>query len=354
MKKITTGILALALAASMSLPAFAAETNNGGNTTADVNGVYRAGAEAPATVSADITWDEMNFTYSESQKVWNPETHQYEQAPGVWSSGRKNITITNHSNVSIMVGFNFDSAVAGLVGGFTTNSMTLESAVGKAPEEAPTQSAGFGIAGGIITESRELGTITVTVMCPDHITSADGVQLTGYMGGDFRLGSDITAEKRFLMYKDFTLDLNGKTIKGDKNGLFDFNGTHTLKNGTVSTSGIPYVGAWINKTADVTLENCTLSANNYYAVYAIGGKVTLKDCTLIGEGSGYPRSLIYIEGASILTLCGKITMSATGITRFGGTVICLEGEYNFDPTEYVDTESYDITKAGGIWTVAAK
>ena len=33
---------------------------------------------------------------------------------------------------------------------------------------------------------------------------------------------------------------------------------------------------------------------------------------------------------------------------------CLAGTYNFDPTEYVDSEKFDITTDGSIWTVAAK
>ena len=49
MKKILTGILALALAASMAVPAFAATNDGTKGTDITVNGTYQA-AEAPADV----------------------------------------------------------------------------------------------------------------------------------------------------------------------------------------------------------------------------------------------------------------------------------------------------------------
>ena len=95
MKKVIISILSLAMTASMAVPAFA-------DTTADVQGKYVAGAESPVTISADITWEDMTFDYTEGEKTWNPETHQVDQADGKWTSDTKAITVTNHSNVGIM------------------------------------------------------------------------------------------------------------------------------------------------------------------------------------------------------------------------------------------------------------
>ena len=63
MKKVIISILSLAMTASMAVPAFA-------DTTADVQGKYKAGAESP------VTWEDMIFDYTEGEKTWNPETHQ--------------------------------------------------------------------------------------------------------------------------------------------------------------------------------------------------------------------------------------------------------------------------------------
>ena len=35
-------------------------------------------------------------------------------------------------------------------------------------------------------------------------------------------------------------------------------------------------------------------------------------------------------------------------------VSALSGTYNFDPTSYVDTNTYTVSESGGIWTVSAK
>ena len=75
MKKVIISILSLAMTASMAIPAFA-------DTTADVQGKYVAGAESPVTISADITWEDMTFDYTEGEKTWNTETHQVDQADG--------------------------------------------------------------------------------------------------------------------------------------------------------------------------------------------------------------------------------------------------------------------------------
>ena len=95
MKKVIISILSLAMTVSMAVPAFA-------DTTADVQGKYKAGAESPVTISADITWEDMTFDYTEGEKTWNTETHQVDQADGKWTSDTKAITVTNHSNVGIM------------------------------------------------------------------------------------------------------------------------------------------------------------------------------------------------------------------------------------------------------------
>ena len=69
MKKVIISILSLAMTVSMAVPAFA-------DTTADVQGKYKAGAESPVTISADITWEDMTFDYTEGEKTWNTETHR--------------------------------------------------------------------------------------------------------------------------------------------------------------------------------------------------------------------------------------------------------------------------------------
>ena len=149
MKKVIISILSLAMTASMAVPAFA-------DTTADVQGKYKAGAESPVTISA------------EGEKTWNPETHQVDQADGKWTSDTKAITVTNHSNVGIMAKFNF-APEGDIEGSFTkdgTSTDKLELDTIKNLEEgsaAPSDTMNFGITGGAISENCKLGTITVYI-----------------------------------------------------------------------------------------------------------------------------------------------------------------------------------------------
>ena len=185
MKKVIISILSLAMTVSMAVPAFA-------DTTADVQGKYKAGAESPVTISADITWDkkiryaktaykDMTFDYTEGEKTWNTETHQVDQADGKWTSDTKAITVTNHSNVGIMAKFNF-APEGDIEGSFTkdgTSTDKLELDTIKNLDEgsaAPSDTMNFGITGGAISENCKLGTITV------YIAPNDGRQL--YLHGN--------------------------------------------------------------------------------------------------------------------------------------------------------------------------
>ena len=139
MKKFLASTIAFVLVLSMSVTAFAAnsETNDGtANTDIAVNGTYQA-AEAPAEkISVDIVWDEMSFTYTgASEGEWNPQTHAYENGtPGAWaptSGTDPKITVTNHSNVDVEASFAFNGAIEGLDGSFTNDTLLLDSAEGR-------------------------------------------------------------------------------------------------------------------------------------------------------------------------------------------------------------------------------
>ena len=146
-----------------------------------MQGKYKAGAESPVTISADITWEDMTFDYTEGEKTWNTETHQVDQADGKWTSDTKAITVTNHSNVGIMAKFNF-APEGDIEGSFTkdgTSTDKLELDTIKNLDEgsaAPSDTMNFGITGGAISENCKLGTITV------YIAPNDGRQL--YLHGN--------------------------------------------------------------------------------------------------------------------------------------------------------------------------
>ena len=173
MKKLFATLLAVAMLASVSVTAFAAETNHGTqDTEITVNGSYVSGAAGSSVISVDIEWEAMNFTYSAtSEGTWNPATHAYDgQTEGGWSDNTPAITVTNHSNVAVNATLGFTADVTGVVGTFTEasgtendNILNLATAEGTEVANAPTATANFGISGAAINASQKLGTITVAI-----------------------------------------------------------------------------------------------------------------------------------------------------------------------------------------------
>ena len=172
MKKILSVILALVIALSLSVTAFAATNDGSSPTDITVNGTFVSGTAAGEKISVDIVWEAMDFTYTAaSQGTWNPVTHTYEGATkGGWSNNTPAITVTNHSNVAVNATLGFTADVDGVIGTFTEvsgtandNILNLATAEGTEVANAPTATANFGISGDAINASQKLGTITVTI-----------------------------------------------------------------------------------------------------------------------------------------------------------------------------------------------
>ena len=380
MKKLLAGVLALALAASMAVPAFA-ETTTGGNSSIQVTGEYRDGAASPETIAADITWEDMTFNYTEGEKTWNPETHQVDQADGTWSGGAKAITVTNHSNVGIMAKFAF-APNGDIVGSFTkdstpTDQLTLATAGSTEVAAAPTGTVNFAITGGTITQSGKLGTITVYIVPNDgsnYISTETELIEAAKKGGSFKLANDLDINDRIISAEsDFEVDLNGKSINGSCGFIGQFV-TQKISNGTIHTSNSGESALWSTGEGNAIVVNCTLTANDYYAVYlTVESTATITDSTLTGSSSF--GAAIASGKNTVLTFVGSNVINGDVVVQDGGkvifsenitlngsidkrdensTVVCEAGTYSFDPTPYVNGEAYDITTDGSTWTVTAK
>ena len=377
MKKILSIILALAMALSMSVTAFAATNDGTSGTDITVNGTYTPGTAADEKISVDIVWEAMNFTYTApSQGTWNPATHAYEGATeGGWSDNTPSITVKNHSNVAVNATLDFKADVAGVVGTFTETSGTandkvleLATAEGTEVSAAPTATANFGISGAAIDADKTLGTITVTVAktgsaeggeTATGVTTLEALQAAVNAGGTVKLGGDITTDQGLTVSTrtPVTIDLNGFTLTSSaENTIYILPDTVcTVKGGTVSNTTDRK--AVVHNLGTVTFENCTLNANNYYPLYN-NCTATVTGSTLNGIINGY--SICNDQGYSdtvTLTLSGTMYMEG-GINNYyaASVVTVLPGSYNnFDPTSYVDTDAYTVTDHGdNTWTVTAK
>ena len=366
MKKFLASAFAFALAISTSVTAFAADTNDGTKgTDITVNGTYQA-AEAPADVtSVDIVWDNMDFTYTAPSKgTWNASTHEYENATeGGWAATGgtdPKITVLNHSNVPVNASFAFATAVDGLNGSFTKTALVLDSAEGTELSNAPKDETAFSVSGSAIDADKSLGTITVTVGKADPVTISSAEELLNSVasGGIFQLADNIDLDentKLEISGKNYSLDLNGFTLSGScYNGVIylDSNSKVTIKNGTVWNKYSWTFGIETN-SSKLVLENCTVHSYIVAVDSSNNSSVYVTNCSFQIDSEEH---FTLLNHNSTLTLSGVVKMlSGGGLSNQGnGTTKALPGTYNFNVSSYVDTDIYNVTDDGTIWTVTKK
>lgn len=175
MKKLIAFFLAVMMIASMSVTVFA-EANvgtDGDSATINVGGNFRSTGAIYKTISVDIQWEDMTFVYLKtSAGEWDPTTHEYVGGvEGEWSSEKRTITITNHSDTELTANLFFEQLVD-VTGVFSSTGemsslLELDSAVGTSRDEAPSVSEEFGIIGGEpLDENTSIGMITVYIEAP--------------------------------------------------------------------------------------------------------------------------------------------------------------------------------------------
>ena len=338
-----------------------------------VTGVYQSGTAADEKISVDIVWEAMNFTYTAaSQGTWNPVTHIYDGATaGGWSDNNPAITVKNHSNTDIYATLDFTTDVTGIVGTFTEasgtandNILELATAVGTEVANAPTATANFGINGAAIDADQKLGTITVSIAkaveTATVVTTFAELQAAVNNGGTVKLGGDITLGNDVILAVSSSvpviLDLNGYTLTSNRYVPIQVQPDVicTIKNGTVTNTADRMEA--ISNFGTLTVQNCTLNANDSYPLYN-NCITTVTDSTLNGNynGNSICNQQAYSDTVT-LTLSGTMCMAGGIYNSYAASVVTiLPGTYNFDPTSYVDADTYTVTDNGGdTWTVTAK
>ena len=341
--------------------------NGKGKYNIEISGTYTPGAVADEIISADIAWDAMDFTYTApSQGTWNPATHTYEGATeGGWSDNTPAITVKNHSNVALNATLGFTPDVTGVVGTFTEasgtandNILELATAVDTEVSNAPTATANFGISGAAIDADKALGTVTVTIAKAGEsggVTTFEDLQAAVNAGGTVKLGGDITLESSLNIEAatPVVLDLNGHTITGSGRSVcvWLLSGSCTIRGGSITATGDNAVYNY-SKSGTLMIEGCTIRTDRS-ALYSgdDDAVTTVKNSTLISD-----IAAIFCESGTI-SLEGTVNLSGKRYTinTMNGNVTVVAGTYNFDPTSYVDTDTYTVTDNGdGTWTVTAK
>lgn len=172
MKKVMTAALTLGLTISMGNTVFASEQDPTPlNNTADIKVSYNEGNSTTENVySVDVEWGSLEYTYDSGEsQIWNPETLKYEIRKGApkWtcSEGADKITVKNHSNVAVMVFFDYGKTNADVTGSFSKKNVTLDAPV-EGNTNAPSETVTLTLTGtlsGNPDEKMPVGTATVSI-----------------------------------------------------------------------------------------------------------------------------------------------------------------------------------------------
>ena len=174
MKKLFATALALAMVLSLSTTALAAGNVNGAGVGSqdpiDVTAKYNDDATEPTVYSVDLTWEDMTFTYNESDtRTWDPDTHTYTDTTSAgWDKTTAAVTATNHSNAEVKVSFTYTpQGDTGVTASMSKDSFKLAAGVENKPNEAATDSSILTITGtpnnSVTAEGVTIGTLTVTI-----------------------------------------------------------------------------------------------------------------------------------------------------------------------------------------------
>lgn len=359
-KRKTAFILALALCTG-SMTAFA-ETNNGTSpANIEVKGKFVAASGGGTVIAADVTWDDMTFTYQDGDEVWNPDTHAYEVTNGGWTNETKNINVTNHSNIGLLIYTDYDVEYGDVDFNIDKDIVSLPTAEGTAPTDSPKTTIKIGVSGEAIQEDEKLGSIYVSIYENDADISAvsteEELKAAVKKGGSIILGSDITLDETIEITKPCDIALYGHTITAKDKAIFKITGNATsICSGTLKTTGSNASAIYAAGCNDLMLEDLELESDDNYGLLIDNAKAAVFSSEFTGKG---------LNGANIgvKDRPGSLTLNRTiridsGIYKENDTdkvTISAEwGMYNFDPTEYVDTDKYDVHKGTEGWFVTEK
>lgn len=165
MKKLLQICLLLILSGILTASVLAAGTQE-----IDVNARYRASSNAPASYSVDLLWSDMTFTYiRQDTHIWNAKDHSYKtRSTGGWDKTKASITVTNHSNVDVLVTITYTPvADTGITGTLRNGTGTLEAGAVGDYEGADSMTATLVISGtpteAVKESETRIGSLKVTI-----------------------------------------------------------------------------------------------------------------------------------------------------------------------------------------------
>ncbi len=166
MKKFIAIIAAIAMIATMSVSAFAAngtlndvEADKMSATQAVAATYVDTGAEKVHEIHLDIEWTDMAITYTASDKIWDEDACAWVDSEGSWNNDVAVVKVTTRSSKAVKVTAEYENT--GVAASFDVTSATLVAA--DAAEGAKTATFTLTPSGAITADDDTAGNITITV-----------------------------------------------------------------------------------------------------------------------------------------------------------------------------------------------
>lgn len=168
MKKFIAIIAAIALIATMSVSVFAADATltdvapKVASASSPVKATYKdAGAEKVNEIHLDVTWTDVDFEYTASDKAWNEDTMKWEDTDGEWTDAAAKVTVSSRSSVAVVVKAAYTPN--GVNASFDNTSLNLAAADGAAVPGEFNLTVDADPAQSITATNENAGTITITI-----------------------------------------------------------------------------------------------------------------------------------------------------------------------------------------------
>ena len=203
------------------------------------------------------------------------------------------------------------------------------------------------------------------------VTDEESLKTAIANGANIQLGADITLTENLLIENTVILDLNGKTLACAEFRIIVTEGVEvTIKdsdengkiykqaaNEVINNSGKLFIQSGLIQNSDYGITNMgeiEMTGGTVKGIMAVnnsgGGVLTMKGGTIGSDGW---LAIFNSENSQVIIEDG--TLNAPENFMNSGTVTITGGNFNKDPSQFVDTENYTITDNGdGTWSVTAK
>ena len=163
----------------------------------------------------------------------------------------------------------------------------------------------------------------------------------------------------FEIERDVVLDFNNKELNAGSTAsstwyALEIYGENDVEinNANFTRAGVYANGANVVFNSGVINHNPDRTSRYIFCARS-GATITVKDGTFKNDRAKNSffwadNSTIYVKGGNF----GGVASNNKVVTSNGGQVIITGGTFNFDPTAWVPTEGYKVTKNGSTWTVS--